>query len=131
MLKTASGVASGNTILTSLTYGIWMKSSSHFQLLSNRIQYSGRAGIYVGCSTDGISHALTCPLSSAGFIENNKPVSQGHVGIAIDTGNTAIHVMLNTAKSNSVDDLYDATPGCGTNVWSADVYTIHNQACVK
>jgi parallel beta-helix repeat protein len=130
MAKTSSGIATGNTILTSGAYGIWMKSSSHFQILSNHIQYSGKIGIYVGCSSAGISHALTCPLSSAGFIESNKPVSQGHMGIAIDTGNTSIRVTANTAKSNTVDDLYDANPGCGTNIWSADIYTTHNQACV-
>jgi parallel beta-helix repeat protein len=132
MVKTVGAVATGDTILTSAAYGIWVKSSTNFQLLSNHVQDNGLIGIYVGCSGKGISHALTCPKSTAGLIENNNPVSHNaHAGIAVDTGNIEIHVMSNTALSNPTDDLIDTNPGCTGNTWSGDTYTTHNQVCVK
>jgi hypothetical protein len=121
---TAGAAVNGNSITGSGKYGIWVKSSSRFVVNGDQVSQSGIAGIFVGCTQTGIINHLTCPPSSLGTINGNHVVYD-RLGIAIDRGNTHMHVMNNHVSAGAKFDLYDANINCGTDTWAGDTFTTH------
>jgi parallel beta-helix repeat protein len=120
-----------NSLTGSGGYGIWVRSSTNFTVTNNAISQSALAGIIVACTAGGIKNTLTCPASQGGTIAANKLVYSPHLGIAIDRGNTHIHLTENNVSGSGKFDLFDSNLGCGTDTWASDIFTTHNQACVK
>jgi parallel beta-helix repeat protein len=128
---TTSATVTQNVFTGSGVYGIWVRSSTQFTVSNNQISQSALAGIIVACTTGGIKKVLTCQASQGGVIGGNRLVYSPHLGIAIDRGNAHIHVSGNNVSGSGKFDLVDANVACGTNTWTSDVYTTHNQACAK
>ena len=126
---TTGATVSNNSITGSGRYGVWVRESSHFTVASNGVSQSGIVGIFVGCTKNGITKTLCGQPSTAGIITGNRIVLSTHLGIAIDTGNTHIHVSNNNVSLSGTFDLVDANPGCGTNTWAGDTFKTHNKAC--
>jgi parallel beta-helix repeat protein len=128
---TTGAIVTGNNIGGSGGYGIWVRSSSGFKLGHNSVRQSGIAGIFVGCTIHGILNSLVCKRSNAGTITRNQIVLSTHLGIAVDRGNTHIHVNYNRVSLSGKVDLFDSNPVCATNTWSRDIFKTHNQPCAN
>jgi len=61
-------------------------------------------------------------------ITKNKVTKNTIVGIGLFANGKSL-VSGNTVTQN-LGDLYDTTPGCGTNVWKHNSFTIANQTCI-
>jgi parallel beta-helix repeat protein len=128
---TAGAIVTGNNIGGSGRYGIWVRSSAGFKVRNNSVRQSGIAGIFVGCTVHGILNTLTCKHSNAGTIAYNQVVLSTHLGIAVDHGNTHMHVRYNHVSLSGKADLFDSNSGCGTDTWSRDIFKTHNQPCAN
>ena len=76
-------------------------------------------GIHIG--SPGGGNTVTGVSSNA---------NQG-AGIYVDTDNLGNTIKKTTALAGDSIDLFDANPGCGTNVWKGNVFERRNDPCIR
>ena len=74
-----------------------------------------------GFAVDGLGHKLM------------KSRAEGNSGNGIRVASTAsrISVRSSSARNNDQADLFDNTPGCGTNRWRNNAFGSRNDACIE
>jgi len=117
-------------------YGIWINGSNGNRVTNSTGRSNSQIGLYIGCApTGGISAGCTSATGSANVIDLGDMSDNTDVGIAVDTGDLANQIGLNTIGSvtkNGIADAVDANTNCGTNLWFNDLFgTTPSQACIK
>jgi parallel beta-helix repeat protein len=109
----------------------------------NRLSRNRATGNYTGFIIGDTAHHPTLARNRAinntnvGFevvgdhstLKRNT-ATQNDAGIQVgsDAANT---IQQNTATGNTSLDLWELTPGCGTNVWQNNVFGTANEACIQ
>ena len=118
-------------------YGFWIFGSTLSQVFLNIAEDNAIAGVYQGCS--GAAPGSACATSTFGS-ENAIYDTQwagGEYGVAVDKGESRNRIFQtqpeysNTQDIPSVDELYDGTASCGTDIWFENSFTRANQNCIQ
>jgi hypothetical protein len=117
------------------TFGTWLNASDSniarfFLTFGNTI-----AGVYLGCSSSGPSAACSGDSSNnlvaSGYAGPAVSVSQEY-GVAVDTGDLKNLITGIQATGDSIFDLFDGNPDCGTNIWVInEAGASHPSSCIS
>lgn len=114
-------------------YGVWLRGASNNQVNCSNTNDNGTIGVCVGCSATGPISAACSPKVPAGknnHIFDHTSDSNGHYGIAIDLGNTGNIVTDITSTGNPTFDMFDANPGCDSDLWFFATFGTASQSCI-
>ncbi len=132
------------TVTGSATYGVWLLASSRNVIANFSVSRNTEAGIYLGCfRSSGLLGKLctTVPptppsngniLASVGDPSSANGPSQPEqaYGVAIADGNVGNRIVGIAGSGNGNGsfgaDAIDGNPGCGTNLWTGNEFTISN-----
>jgi parallel beta helix pectate lyase-like protein len=114
-------------------YGIWINGSNGNRVVNSTGRFNSQIGLYIGCApTGGLSAGCTSATGSKNVVKFGDWSSNGGTGIAVDSGDLASQIGLNSIKSNGSVDAADANTNCGTNLWFLDeIGLTPSQACVE
>jgi hypothetical protein len=117
-------------------YGIWINGSNGNRVTNFTGNSNSQIGLYIGCApTGGISAGCTAATGSTNVVDLGELDANGDVGIAVDSGDLANQIGLNTigfGSENGIADAVDVNTNCGTNLWFKDnLGTTPAQACIK
>jgi hypothetical protein len=117
-------------------YGIWINGSNGNRVTNFTGRSNSQIGLYIGCApTGGISAGCTSATGSSNVVDIGDLSSNTDVGIAVDSGDLANQIGLNTigfSSENGISDAVDANTNCGTNLWFNDqIGKTPAQACIK
>jgi hypothetical protein len=103
-------------------YGVWLEASN-----SNTVSYAftfgnALAGIYLGCSGNGPASMCSSSASSKNTIQGASAGNDGATpqayGVAVDISDLKNTLTGIGASGDTVTDLLDNNPNCGTNIWA-------------
>jgi len=114
-------------------YGIWINGSNGNRVVFSTGRSNSQIGLYIGCApTGGIPAGCTSATGSANVVDFGDYSSNTDTGIAVDSGDLANQIGLNTMETNGSADAVDANTNCGTSLWFLDqIGLTPSQACVK
>jgi hypothetical protein len=114
-------------------YGIWINGSNGNRVVLSTGRFNSQIGLYIGCApTGGPSAGCTSATGSANVVKFGDWSSNTGTGIAVDSGDLANQIGINSSKTNGSEDAVDANASCGTNLWFLDQFSIvPAQACIK
>jgi copper-binding protein NosD len=108
-------------------YGIWLRGTTHNIIGTFNLHNNATAGIYAGCWNTGPQIQVCKPAvapSSFNFIfAGHADGATEQYGVAIDLGDNNNRVVNNVSEFNTTD-MFDANPGCGNNLWLANVFGV-------
>jgi hypothetical protein len=113
------------------TFGTWLNGSD-----SNIVRYfftfdNPIAGVYLGCSSTGPGGACAAD-SSNNVVTSGQAGRSEKYGVAVDKGDLNNAMSGIGASGDSVFDLFDGNPNCGTNLWVMnDAGTSDPSSCIS
>jgi parallel beta-helix repeat protein len=130
------------TVTGSATYGIWLTGSSRNVIANFNVSHNTNAGIYLGCFSSGGVLGRRCNrlptpppsngniLASVGDPSSADGPSQPDqaYGVAIAAGNLGNRIVGIEGSGNGNGsfgaDAIDGNANCGTNLWTANQFTV-------
>lgn len=151
------GVQSKNLLITqnqitqNANYGIHGSAINMSSIVGNNVSNNGPgvpggSGIWLAIaatnmvqgnicnnnSTDGIRLGGALGNGASGnTVLGNQANNNLNAGIGLESPTTSNHFSGNVAFGNSVFDISDSNPGCGSDTYKSDVFGTANQACIK
>ena len=112
--------------------GLWIKQGSNNFVTHGIANSNDDTGIFVGCVNGGISgeDCKGTGPSKGNDIIDDSALSNSRYGVALEGNASGTLVNSVSASGNTIDDLFDATGGCGSNDWFDDSFTTHNDSCI-
>jgi hypothetical protein len=119
-------------------YGVWLNGATGTSVTNPIADSNTIAGIFLGCSGTGPSTAL-CAVPTKGNIVMSSLTTSRTItvngpsqkyGVVVDTGSRLNRVQLITAKSNTIDDMFDGNLNCDNNLWFLNSFTTSSQGCI-
>jgi hypothetical protein len=118
--------AAGNSV-----YGIWIDAGSNNAIAVGNLQYSGVAGVYIGCSATGPT-GKACSRGSASYNNIVTGTFSGpptNYGVAVEQNSTGNIVADNYTLGNTNYDLFDGN-STAVNTWHSNAFATVNKSYI-